>query len=157
MFGGTVGAETLRLFIADDNPADVRLLMAAIRATSHSADLATAVVADGEEALLYIRRQRQYAACPLPDLALLDINMPRVDGFGVLSEIKNDPALRCIVVIMLSGSHNPADVRRAYEGGASAYLTKPESFDGYLEMVSAIAAFWYRSAVLPRVGHVRTH
>ncbi len=104
-----------------------------------------AVVEDGSDALAYLRREEPYANSQPPDLVLLDINMPNVDGFEVLSQMKNDPALRTIPVVMLTTSTDDEDVVKSYEDGASTFMQKPVDVEKMREMLNKLADRWPNS------------
>ena len=131
-----------RILLVEDNAADAILLQEALRA----AEVASPVdhVTDGEQALEHLR-----AAEAPPGLVLLDLNLPRKDGREVLAEVKTDPALREIPVIILTTSSAPSDVRLAYERGANAFMRKPLGMDRLVEAATAIRDFWLRTATLP--------
>ncbi len=110
-------------------------------------------VEDGQEALDYIYGRDKYsdrAAYPMPDLILLDVKMPRVDGFEVLQTIKNDPKLKHIPVIMLTTSTREEEIARGYEKGANAYVTKPIDFKEFSEKIKNINLFWVLTADIPQ-------
>jgi CheY-like chemotaxis protein len=107
------------------------------------------VVTDGVEALAFLRRDRGFAEAPRPDLIVLDLNLPRKDGRRVLAEIKADPALRSIPVVVLTSSAAEQDVVRAYELHANCYVTKPADLDQFISLVQAIERFWLIVATLP--------
>jgi len=98
------------------------------------------VVPDGDEALRFLRRSGEYGAAPRPGLVLLDLNLPRLHGLGVLAQIKADPDLRIIPVIVLSASQDPADISHSYELHANAYIVKPRDFDGFTAMIKQVDA-----------------
>ena len=100
------------------------------------------VVRDGEEALQFLRREGDYAAAPRPDVILMDINMPRKNGLEVLEEVKADPSLRSIPVLILTTSQAEDDVRRSYSGHASGYVVKPVGFENFLQAIRAFEDFW---------------
>lgn len=100
------------------------------------------VVRDGEEALQFLRREGEYAAAPRPDMILMDINMPRKNGLEVLEEVKADPTLRSIPVLILTTSQAEDDVRRSYSGHASGYVVKPVGFENFLQAIRAFEDFW---------------
>jgi CheY-like chemotaxis protein len=106
-------------------------------------------VADGVEALAFLRREGEYADAPRPDLVLLDLNLPRKDGREVLQEIKNDPELRTIPVVVLTTSEAEEDILRSYELHANAYVTKPVDFDRFIEVVRQIDEFFVEVVRLP--------
>jgi CheY-like chemotaxis protein len=108
------------------------------------------VVPDGEEALRFLRRQGEYADAPRPGLILLDLNMPRVDGRQVLAEIKSDPQLSTIPVVVLTTSEAEEDILRSYELHANAYVSKPVDFDRFVEVVRRIDDFFVTVVKLPR-------
>jgi CheY-like chemotaxis protein len=134
----------ITLLIADDD-ADDRMLMADALAESRLAnDLR--FVEDGEELLDYLRRRGKYAdpsSSPRPGLILLDLNMPKMDGREALREIKVDPDLRRIPVVVLTTSKAEADIVRSYDLGASSFIIKPVSFEGLVEVMKAIGRYWF--------------
>ena len=110
------------------------------------------VVRDGEEAMEFLRHTGRYAdakGAPRPGLVLLDLNLPRVDGREVLEQIKGDPALRRIPVVVLTSSLAEADVMRCYDQGANSYVTKPVDFEEFLRAVAAIGRYWLHVAEIP--------
>lgn len=131
----------MRILVVDDSAEDILLLEEAMQEYGLDASLETA--GDGEQAL------RQLRAEPLPDLVLLDLNMPRRSGREVLEEVKQDAALRSLPVIIFSTSSSPSDVEDCYDRHANSYLVKPIDFDGLGEIVRALDAFWVRQAALP--------
>ena len=132
----------MRILAVDDSRADLVLLEEAFSQHGVEAELESAH--DGDAALDHLRGDG-----PLPDLVLLDLNMPRRHGREVLSELKADPELRSIPVIILSTSASPGDVADCYARHANSYLVKPVDFDGMTELVGALDAFWVRQAELP--------
>jgi len=106
-------------------------------------------VQDGEEAIMFLRRQGRHAAAPRPDLILLDLHMPRKDGFEVLAEIKQHPEWRRIPVVVMTASCNDEDVLHAYNLHANCYVTKPLDFDKFMEAVRSIEEFWLSMVRLP--------
>lgn len=100
------------------------------------------VARDGEEALQFLRREGEFADAPRPDVILMDINMPRKNGLEVLEEIKADPELRSIPVLILTTSQADEDVRRSYSGHASGYVVKPVGFENFLQAIRAFEEFW---------------
>jgi CheY-like chemotaxis protein len=135
------------ILLAEDNPGDVRLTREALRDTSISHRLH--VVPDGVEAMDFLHREGVHAGAPLPDLILLDLNMPRMDGRRVLALLKADAGLRRIPVVVLSSSQNEADIQSAYALQANCYVTKPTDFEQFLKVVKEIEEFWAVTAVLP--------
>jgi CheY-like chemotaxis protein len=132
-----------RILVVEDSSADVRLLREAVREHGISVDLEA--VADGERALGRLRDGGD-----TPDLVLLDLNLPRMDGREVLEAIKRDPVLRAIPVIVLSTSASPRDVADCYARHANAYLVKPLGLDEFGDLMRVLEAFWLRLARLPR-------
>ncbi len=130
-----------RILVVDDSCADVRLLREAVQEQGIVADLLT--VEDGEQALAYL------AHGPRPDLVLLDLNLPRVDGREVLTAMKDDPELRAIPVIVLSTSSSPGDVADCYARHANSYIVKPMHLEELGAVMRAIDDFWLRLARLP--------
>jgi CheY-like chemotaxis protein len=131
-----------RILLVEDNPADARLA----REILAKGDVEIVVARDGVEALAALRS----ADAALPDLVLLDLNLPRVGGLEVLAEVKADPVLSSVPVVVLTTSRADRDVRRAYELHANAYVTKPLGLAGLTETLRTFAAFWLRAATLPR-------
>jgi len=133
------GALPIEILLVEDNQADVVLTKAAL----HDAGLnyALHVARDGEKALAFLRRKGRYSGMKQPDIVLLDLNLPRVDGHQVLAEMKADPALKHIPVIVLSGSINDQDMRRAYEEQAAKYLVKPVAVKEYFAIIRTIREF----------------
>jgi len=107
------------------------------------------VVKDGQEAIADLRRQGKYANAARPDLVLLDLNLPRKGGLEVLAEIKEDPDLKSIPVVVLTTSQAAQDVRRAYELHANCYIVKPVDLDQFMSVVQAIKSFWLGVVMLP--------
>jgi len=140
-------ATAIEILLAEDNDDDVVM----IREAFEDANLANIVhvVNDGEEALEYLRRTGRYRGVRPPGLVLLDINMPKKDGFEVLDEIKADPQLRHLPVIVLTTSHREEDVVRSYSGGAATYVTKPIDFREFQQVVRQFELYWTLVARLP--------
>ena len=126
----------MQILLAEDNPADVRLLQEAFKESRTGSTLS--VVFDGVEALAFLRREGRYSAVPQPDLLVLDLNMPKKDGRQVLAEMKADPGLRAIPVMILSSSSLPEDQRTAAALGAVRYIVKPQEFSEFLQLVHVI-------------------
>lgn len=136
-----MNARPIEILMAEDNPGDVRLTREALRDAKIANSLT--VVPDGEEALNYLRRVGKYARAPRPDLLLLDWYMPRKSGSEVLREMKADPQLRSIPVVILTCSQTDADITRAYELNANCYVTKPIGLDQFMTAVQSIPDFWF--------------
>ncbi|QLG50558.1 response regulator [Natrinema halophilum] len=140
-------AEPAQLLLVEDNPGDVRLTKEAFKQGRIENDLH--VVSNGAEALDFLARRDDYHDAPRPDLVLLDLNLPGKDGEDVLEELKDDPALRSIPVIVLTSSRAEEDVVKSYELHANAYLTKPVDPDEFIETVRAFEKFWFSVVRLP--------
>ncbi len=130
----------LEILLVDDNPGDVRLTVEALKDGDVQNRLHTA--RDGKEAIAFLRREGAYDGAPRPDLVLLDLNMPGVNGLQVLAEIKQDPVLRSIPVIILTGSHAMDDIVKTYDLDANCYVTKPDDFEQFILTVKSITDFW---------------
>ena len=135
------------ILMVDDNPGDVRLTSEALLETGVSAEIVA--VHDGVEAMAYLRRQPPFSTRPEPALVFLDLNLPRMDGRTVLRQIKSDPALRRIPVVVLSTSQAPKDVADAYDLGANCYIVKPIDLDEFVAVLRDIERFWLGRASLP--------
>lgn len=136
----------LEILMVEDNPADVRLAQEAfrdgkIRNTLH-------VVKDGVEAMTFLRRQGPYADTPKPDVIFLDLNLPRKDGREVLAEIKADPDLRRIPVVVLTTSRAEMDIVKSYNLHANCYVVKPVDLDKFIEVIRSIEQFWLTAVTL---------
>jgi CheY-like chemotaxis protein len=138
---------SIQILMVEDNVGDVYLTMEAFKAANIPHHLN--VVHDGVEAVDYLHREGKYAAATRPDLMLLDLNLPRKDGRGVLAEVKQDPYLRQIPVVVLTSSSADQDVAMAYDLHANCYIVKPAAFADLVSVVEAIHHFWLRSVKLP--------
>jgi CheY-like chemotaxis protein len=105
-------------------------------------------VSDGEAAIAFLKRTGEHSRAPRPDLILLDLNLPKLDGFEVLEEIKADPSLRNIPVVMVSGNIQDGDIRRAYELQVSSFLMKPREVDEYFAAIRSLKELWFHAAAL---------
>jgi CheY-like chemotaxis protein len=135
------------VLLVDDDPGDTLMIREAFEHNKVSNALAS--VADGVQAMQYLRREGQYANASRPDLILLDLNLPRKDGREVLAEIKRDPMLATIPVVVLTTSHAEEDVLRSYQLHANAYVTKPVDFERFIEVVRQIDEFFVTVVKLP--------
>jgi len=135
------------LLLVEDNPGDVRLTREALRDGRMTINLS--VAGDGEEALEFVQRRGRFSDAPRPGLILLDLNLPRKSGREVLEEIKGDPDLCRIPVIVLTTSTAEADVLAAYQLKANCYLNKPVQLDDFMELVASIEDFWLTMVRLP--------
>ena len=136
------------ILLVEDSPTDALLAQEALRSAKVWSNVH--LVEDGEEALAFLRREGPYAHAPRPDLILLDLNLPKKGGREVLEEIKTDPDLRDIPVVVLTTSQDAGDVSKAYNLHANCYITKPVDFLQFTEVVQAIAYFWFAVVTLPR-------
>jgi two-component system, chemotaxis family, response regulator Rcp1 len=134
------------LLLIEDNYGDVLLTREAFRSARISNTLA--VAGDGEQALAMLRREDPYADQVTPDVILLDLNLPRMDGREVLEAIKNDPKLQRIPVIVLTSSKAEIDIVKTYDLGANGYIVKPVTFERLQEIVASIETFWFSVVVL---------
>ncbi len=141
------GSQPIEVLLVEDNPGDVRLTREALKEGKVRNNLS--VAPDGVEALAFLRRQGRYAGAPRPDLILLDLNLPKKDGREVLEEIKADPALRTIPVVILTTSEAERDIARAYDLHANCYITKPVDLDQFITVVKSIEDFWFTIVKLP--------
>jgi CheY-like chemotaxis protein len=141
------GDSAAQILLADDNPGDVGLLERAFDHLDRPTTLHT--VSDGREALEFLCGEDGAEAQPQPDLVLLDLNMPRMDGNDVLRAISEDPALRRIPVVVLTSSAAEDDVIRSYSLYANAYITKPMDFQGYLTIAERLERFWLETVTIP--------
>jgi CheY-like chemotaxis protein len=131
----------------DDDPGDVLMIEEALE--SIGSPRKVFVVNDGEEAVAFLRQTGEFSDAPRPDVILLDLNMPRMDGRQVLAEIKSDVKLRSIPIVVLTTSQSPADIMSSYALHANAYVTKPMNLDDLTEVVHKIDYFFARIAALP--------
>jgi chemotaxis family two-component system response regulator Rcp1 len=139
--------DTIQILLVEDNPADVRLT----REVFADGKIANQLheVADGEQAMAFLRRKGQYADSPRPDIILLDLNLPRKDGREVLAEIKSDPSLRVIPVVILTTSRSDRDILESYNLHANCYISKPVDLLQFMEVIRSIEDFWLSIVRLP--------
>ena len=138
----------VEILLVEDNPGDVRLTREAFKEGKAANHLS--VVGDGVEALAFLRREGEYADAPRPELILLDLNMPKMDGREVLAEIKNDPDLKRIPVVVLTTSGAEEDIHKSYELHANCYITKPAGMEQFIKAIQAIEDFWLTIVKLPK-------
>ena len=142
----------IRILLVDDDPDDRMLVKEALEEGASSAELHT--VEDGEQLLEYLRRLGSYgclAHAPLPGLILLDLNMPKKDGREALRELKTDPVLRRIPVVVLTTSHAPEDISLTYDLGVNSFIIKPVTFQSLVEMLQTLAKYWFSIVQPPRL------
>jgi chemotaxis family two-component system response regulator Rcp1 len=140
-------SKPLDILLVEDNPADVRLT----REAFHEGKILNHLIVarDGVEAMEFLRRRGQYAGAAKPDLILLDLNLPRKDGREVLAEIKSDPALMRIPVVVLTTSKAEMDIIKSYNLHANCYVTKPVDLEQFIVVVKSIDMFWLTVVTLP--------
>lgn len=135
------------IFLVEDNKADIRLIEEALKSSSLAHQMVT--VRNGMDAMAYLRREGEYVDALRPDLIVLDLNLPRKDGREVLAEIKADPALKRIPVIVLTTSRNEEDIFQSYELHANCYITKSRNLSQLFQVVRRIEEFWLATVTLP--------
>lgn len=143
----TKNAKPIEILLVEDNPADVRLTQEGLREAKVNNKMA--VVSNGIEALAYLRRENQYINVSRPGLILLDLNLPRMNGFEVLDVIKEDDSLKCIPVVVLTTSQAEQDILQSYNLHANAYVTKPVDLDQFTAVIKSIEGFWLEIVQLP--------
>jgi CheY-like chemotaxis protein len=139
--------DPIDILLVEDNPGDVRLTQEAFKEGQINNTLH--VVRDGEAALDFLYQRGEHADAARPSLVLLDLNLPKVSGMEVLDKIKDDPDLRCLPVIILTGSEAEEDIIRGYELHTNAYLTKPVTPDEFIELVQSFEDFWFTLVRFP--------
>ncbi len=137
----------VEILLVEDNPGDVRLILEAMKEGKMNNNVSVAV--DGVEAMAFLHREDGHAEAPRPDIIFLDLNLPRKDGRAVLAEIKQDPRLRRIPVVILTTSKADEDVLRSYDLHANAYITKPGDLEQFIEVVKSVEDFWVQIVKLP--------
>lgn len=135
------------ILLVEDNKADIRLIEEALKNSSITYQMATA--RDGVDAMAYLRQQGEYVNAPRPDLIVLDLNLPKKDGREVLGEIKTDPKLKRIPVIVLTTSSNEDDIHQSYDLNANCYITKSRNLSQLFAIVKRIEEFWLATVTLP--------
>ncbi len=137
----------INILLVEDNPGDVRLTREAFKEGKIKNELN--VVMDGEEAIYYLKKIDKYQNATTPDIILLDLNLPKKDGREVLTEIKNDPELKCIPVIILTTSSAQNDILNTYLRHANCYIMKPVDFTQFITVIRTIEEFWLSIVKLP--------
>ena len=137
----------IKLLLVEDNPADVFLTTETLKETKILHEMF--VVSDGVEAMEFLGKKGAFSSVPKPDLILLDLNLPRKDGREVLAEMKADPELKLIPVVILTSSKAEEDVVKSYDLQASAYVTKPVDLEGFGRIVQGIEGFWFSVVRFP--------
>lgn len=140
-------SRAIRILLVEDNPGDVRLTREALREAKVHNEIS--VAEDGEAAVEALHRRGRYQDAPRPDLILLDLNLPKKDGREVLAEIKQDPELRRIPVVVLTTSRGQRDILETYDLHANCYITKPVDLNKFIEVVKSVEHFWLSIVELP--------
>ena len=140
--------KSVEILLVEDNPGDVRFTVEALKESKIKNNIN--VVGDGVDALAFLHREGEYANAPQPDLILLDLNLPKKDGCEVLTEIKEDPNLRLIPVVIITTSQNEQDILKAYDLHVNCYITKPVDLDQFIRIVKFIEDFWLTIVKLPK-------
>nr|WP_200816706.1 response regulator [Planktothrix sp. PCC 11201] len=135
------------IFLVEDNKADIRLIQEALKDSQISHEVMT--VRNGVDAMAFLRQEGEYENAPRPDLILLDLNLPRKDGREVLAEIKSDPSLKRIPVVVLTTSHNQEDIHHSYDLHVNCYITKSRNLSQLFTIVRGIEEFWLKTVTLP--------
>jgi chemotaxis family two-component system response regulator Rcp1 len=143
----TLDGRAVEILLVEDNPGDARLTREALKEGKIQNNLHHA--RDGVEAMEFLRRNGAFAGVPTPDIILLDLNLPRKDGREVLAELKQDPQLRSIPVVVLTTSEAEQDILKTYELHANCYITKPVDLEKFIAIVRAIENFWLAVVKLP--------
>jgi len=142
-----VSERAIEVLLIEDNPADVYLMMMALRDGRVKAHVH--VVNDGEEALSFLNKQKDFRNSPRPDIVLLDLNLPRIDGHEVLASLKADPELSDIPVVVISNSDAEGDVVEAYQKHVAGYIIKPSNVDDYFAAIRTLKELWFHVLELP--------
>ena len=138
----------INILLVEDNPGDVRLIVESLKESKKPNNLS--MVKDGIEAIAFLRREGVYARTIRPDIILLDLNLPRKKGKEVLDEIKKDPVLKKIPVIVLTASSAERDIIDSYDLHANCFVTKPVQFEQFMQVVQVIDNFWVNVVTLPK-------
>jgi CheY-like chemotaxis protein len=139
--------QPVEILLVEDNPADIRLTQEGLKEARIANRLSA--VSDGDAALDFLHRRGAYSDAPRPDLILLDLNLPGVDGRTVLAHIKENPDLKVIPVVVLTSSEAEIDIVKSYEAHANCFISKPIDFSGFLRVVHSIENFWFTIVRLP--------
>lgn len=140
----------VQILLVEDNPGDIRLTQEALKEGDLQSNLN--VVKDGVEAIAYLRQEREYAGKPMPDLILLDLNLPKKDGREVLADIKADDRLKHIPIVILTTSDAEQDIVKSYKLHANCFITKPVDLEEFMTVVRKVEEFWFTIVKLPPNG-----
>ena len=141
--------KTINILLVEDNPGDIRLTKEVLKEGKIRNELH--VVMDGEEAIFYLKKTGKYKEADTPDIILLDLNLPKKDGREVLAEIKTDPELMLIPVIVLTTSESEQDILNMYSHHANCYITKPVDFNQFINVIKSVENFWLSIVKLPKI------
>ena len=142
------------VLLVEDNEDDIELTLEALKESKVKMDIH--VVTDGQAAIEFLRKEKGYSKAPRPDLILLDLNLPKMDGREVIKEIRQDPQLTDIPIVVLTMSQNEEDILKAYRLHANCYISKPVDFKRFSEIVKQIEGFWLQLVKLPKGGSYST-
>lgn len=137
----------IEILLVEDNPADVRLTVEGLREGRIANNLSS--VMDGDSAVEFLQRTGRYRDAPRPDLILLDLNLPGLDGRSVLKFVKEDPQLKIIPVVIITSSDAESDIIKSYEAHANCFISKPIDFQGFCHVIQSIENFWFTVVRLP--------
>ncbi len=140
-------AKPIEILLVEDNPAEVRLTVEGLKEARIANNLNA--VMDGQSAIDYLQRRGKYRDAVRPDLVLLDLNLPGIDGRAVLTHIKEDPQLKIIPVVIITSSEAESDIIKSYEAHANCFISKPIDFDGFTKVIRSIEHFWFTVVRLP--------
>ena len=150
MSNEVINGRPAEVLLVEDNDNDVELTCQGFKRAKLLVNLHC--VRDGEQCLAFLRKQGEYTGVPTPDLILLDLNMPKVNGREVLAEMMRDEKLKSLPVVVLSTSEEGEEILKMYQMRCSSYIVKPVDFDQFLKVVRAIADYWFTVVVLPTTG-----
>ena len=142
-----VSGRPIEILLVEDTAADVRLTLEVLK--DGRVNNSVSVARDGVEAMAFLRKQGDYANAPHPDIILLDLNLPRKDGREILAELKEDPDLRRIPVVVLTVSKAEEDIFRSYDLGVNSYVAKPVTFVALVEVIKTLGIYWFKIVELP--------
>ncbi len=145
---GQPNGSLVEILLVEDNPGDVRLTQEAMKEGKMRNNLS--VARDGVEAMAFLRHEGEFKDAPRPDVVLLDLNLPKKDGREVLAEIKADPELRRIPVVVLTSSKADEDIASSYDSHANCYVTKPGDLEQFMEVIRSVEGFWVQIVKLPK-------
>ncbi len=140
-------AKPIEILLVEDNPAEVRLTIEGLKEARIANNLNA--VMDGQSAIEYLQRRGKYQSATRPDLVLLDLNLPGIDGRSVLKHINEDPQLKIIPVVIITSSEAESDIIKSYEAHANCFISKPIDFDGFTKVIRSIEHFWFTVVRLP--------